>query len=200
VSKTPIQRLFFDIETSPCIGLFWRPGYNLTVSHENVLREPAIICIAWKWAGRKRIHHLTWDSNQNDKQMLTQFIKVMHTADEIVAHCGDNFDIPWLRARCLKHRIPMAPTFVSIDTLKEAKSKFRFPSNRLDYIAQYLEIGKKVHTEFELWKRVMSGEKAALREMVWQLHGRMPRVWECEYHNPPSPGDCFWLQEDPIPV
>jgi DNA polymerase III epsilon subunit-like protein len=99
--------------------------------------------------------------------MLQEFIQVMNQADEIVAHNGDRFDITWLRTRCLFHGIPMVPDYVSIDTLKLARGKFRFNSNRLDYIAQYLGLGGKIHAEYDLWKQiVLNKDAAALRKMV----------------------------------
>jgi uncharacterized protein YprB with RNaseH-like and TPR domain len=165
--RTSIKRLFFDIETSPNVGLFWQPGYKLTLSYENIIKERAIICVAWKWLGRRNVQCLTWDKNQNDKALLEQFTKVMHSADEIVTHNGDRFDTPWLRTRCLKHGIPMSPSFVSIDTLQAARRRFNFNSNRLDYIAQFLDLGKKRPTGFDLWKSVvLDHSPEALKKMV----------------------------------
>jgi len=70
-----IKRLFFDIETSPNIGLFWTAGYKLNIGHDNIIKERAIICICYKWAGEKEVHSLTWDNKQNDKSLLEKFVK-----------------------------------------------------------------------------------------------------------------------------
>jgi len=162
-----IKRLFFDIETSPNIGLFWAAGYKQQISYENIIKERAIICVCYKWAGEKEIHSLTWDNNQNDKKLLEKFIKIVNEADELVGHNGDKFDLPWIRTRCLFHRIPVFPNYSTLDTLKNARSKFRFNSNRLDYIAKFLGIGQKTHTEYNLWKRiVLNKDKKALEYMV----------------------------------
>lgn len=160
------RRLFFDIETSPCILLAWGPGFKLSIPHENIVRERAIICIAWKWEDSKVVRCETWDKHQNDKAMLKQFVGVMHQADEIVGHNSDRFDTPWIRTRCLYHGIPMSPEFVSIDTLKAARSKFRFNSNRLDYLARFLLGDQKRPTGFDLWKRILlDKDPVALRKM-----------------------------------
>ena len=50
-----IKRLFFDIETSPNIGLFWTAGYKLNISPDSIIKERAIICICYKWAGDDKI-------------------------------------------------------------------------------------------------------------------------------------------------
>jgi uncharacterized protein YprB with RNaseH-like and TPR domain len=162
-----VKRLFFDIETSPNIGLFWSAGYKQTISPESIIRERAIICIAYKWADEKTTHFLAWDANQNDKKMLESFVKIANEADELVGHNGDKFDLAWIRTRCLFHRISMFPNYGTIDTLKYARSKFRFNSNKLDYIAQFLGLGKKIHTGYDLWKKiVLDKDKKSLEHMV----------------------------------
>jgi DNA polymerase elongation subunit (family B) len=167
-----IKRLFFDIETSPNIGLFWTSGYKLNIGPESIIKERAIICVCYKWEGEKEIYSLTWDGNQNDKKLLEKFIKVVNEADEIVGHNGDRFDLPWIRTRCLYHRIPVFPTYTTLDTLKNARSKFKFNSNKLDYIAKFLGIGQKIHTGYDLWKKiVLEKDKKALDEMVRYCKG-----------------------------
>jgi predicted PolB exonuclease-like 3'-5' exonuclease len=162
-----MRRLFFDIETSPNLVWSWRTGRKINISHDSIYQERAIICIAYKWAGEKKVHSLKWDSKQNDKAMLKKFVKVLDSATEICGHNGDNFDLKWVRTRCLYHGIPMAPDYVSQDTLKLAKSKFLFNSNRLDYIADYLGYGKKKPTGFKLWTDIV-GKKCpkAMKTMI----------------------------------
>jgi hypothetical protein len=46
------------------------------------------------------------------------------------------------------------------------KANFLFPSNKLDYVAQKLDVGAKVkHSGFKLWIRCMAGDKKAWKEM-----------------------------------
>lgn len=150
-----IKRLFFDIEVSPNIGFFWNPGYKLNISYENIIKERAIICICYKWEGEKKTHYLKWDKKQSDKTMLKQFIEEANKADELVGHNGDKFDLSWIRTRCLFHEIDLFPNYTTIDTLKIARGKFRFNSNRLDYIGKFLGLGQKLHTGFDLWKNIV---------------------------------------------
>lgn len=161
------KRLFFDIETSPNIGLFWSAGYKQNISYENIIKERAIICICYKWAGEKQVHYLKWDENQDDKKMLEDFIKIANEADELVGHNGDKYDLPWIRTRCLFHNISMFPNYSTIDTLKQARAKFRFNSNKLDYIAKFLGIGSKINTSFNLWKDiVLNKDKKSMDMMI----------------------------------
>jgi uncharacterized protein YprB with RNaseH-like and TPR domain len=160
------RRLFFDIETSLQEAVVWGTGKQY-VGPDNITRTHGIVCVAWKWEASKHTRCLTWDENLCDKAMLTEFVDVMHSADEIVGHNDDRFDTPWIRTRCLLHGIPMSPDFISIDTLKASRSKFRFPmGNRLDSIARFLELGRKLPTGLDLWKSVLAGDAASLRKMV----------------------------------
>lgn len=165
---TKKRRLFFDIETSFNIGWFWRAGWNQTIGSEQIIEERKIICISWKWADEDEVHNLTWDKKQSDKSMLKRFMKVMAKADEVIAHNGDRFDIKWLRTRCLFHRISAFPHYHSLDTLKVAKGGFNFNSNKLDYIAKFLNVGEKMDTGgIDLWKNViLNNDREALQNMV----------------------------------
>lgn len=170
--ENKFKRLFFDIETSPNVCYSWRIGYNINLAPHDIIQERRIICISYKWENENKIHSLTWDSNQCDKKMLQDFIKVMNQADEIVAHNGDRFDEKWIRTRCIYHRIPAFPKYKSLDTLKKAKYGFNFNSNRLDYIAKFLGVGAKVeHSGFKMWAEVMNNDKQALKEMVNYCEG-----------------------------
>jgi DNA polymerase elongation subunit (family B) len=164
---TQLKRLIFDCEVSPNIGFFWNPGHKINISYENIIKERAIICICYKWQGDKKTHSLQWDSKQDDKKMLKEFIKVANTADELVGHNGDKFDLAWIRTRCLYHKIDMFPSYTTVDTLKVARGKFRFNSNRLDYIGKFLGIGQKLHTGFDLWKNIALNDcERSMNKMV----------------------------------
>lgn len=165
--RTQRRRLYFDIEVSPNIGMFWEAGFKKSIGHENIIKERAIICICYKWEDDKEVQSLHWDSKQSDKTLLEKFIKIANQADELVAHNGDRFDLSWIRTRCLYHRIPMFPNYITIDTLKISRSKFKFNSNKLDYIAKFLGVGAKIKTEFSLWSNILlHKDKAAMEKMI----------------------------------
>ena len=162
-----IKRLFFDIETSPMIAYTWRIGWKLNIGTDNIIEDWKIICISYKWQHEDKVRNFRWDKNKCDKQMLIDFIAVMNSADECIAHNGDRFDVKKIRTRCIFHRIPMFPSYKTLDTLKKAKSGFNFNSNRLDYIAKFLGVGAKlVHEGFQMWVKCMQGDKQALDAMV----------------------------------
>lgn len=165
--RTNRKRLFFDIEVSANIGLFWQSGFKLNVGPESIIKERAIICICYKWEDSKEVHSLEWDSKQCDKKLLSKFVEIANSADELIGHNGDRFDLSWIRTRCLFHRIQMFPKYVTIDTLKISRSKFKFNSNKLDYIAKFLGVGQKIKTDYGMWKDIMLNKcKVSMAKMV----------------------------------
>jgi hypothetical protein len=161
------DRVVFDIEVSPAIYWLWKGGYGINVPTGNLVKEPAVICISYQWEGEEEIHTLKWDKKQNDKAMLKSFIPIMQEAGTIIGHNSDNFDIKWLRTRCLFHRLPMPPEFVTIDTWKQAKKYFRFQGNGLKYIAKFLGLEGKIEPPSGLWQKVVfDKDKQAMLDMI----------------------------------
>ena len=167
--ETKRRRLIFDIETCPNVGLFWRSGHEISVSHVNITEERRIVCICYKWVGDKKVSYLTWDANKDDKRMLERFLKVLDKADEAIAHNGDRFDIRWIRGRCLKHGLPMPPRIATIDTFKEA-NKFDLNSRSLAYIANFLGLTKKTkNLTMPEYEELMHGKRNRSRTLLKQM-------------------------------
>ena len=166
VVNRPKKRLFFDLEVSANIVFSWRIGRDVSLSPDDIIKERAIICACYKWEGDDKVYSLEWNKG-DDKDLLLKFSKVINSADEVITQNGDAFDIKWLRARCIYHDIPVSPKFNSIDTLKMARSGFKFNSNKLDYMGQYLNLGKKIKTDYGLWKDIMlNNSRTAMDKMV----------------------------------
>lgn len=160
-------RLFYDIETSPNIVLSWRVGNKVNLPHDNILEERKIICISWKWENDDKVFSLTWDENQCDKDIVAQFVEVLHQADETIGHNSDHFDIKWIRTRALFHGIPVSPNIKQVDTLKMARKMFYLNSNRLDYISKFLGNEGKISTEYGMWKKILlNNDRKVLKDMV----------------------------------
>ena len=167
--------LFYDLET----------GFNLAtifslhhpekyIPYKAIRKERYIICGSWKWQGQKRVNAVSvlddpsrFDiSPTDDYEVVAKLHSILSTADAIVAHYGDNFDIKFFNTRALYHGFSPIPSVIQIDTCKMAKQKFLFNSNALDYLGQFLGIGKKITTHFQLWLDCFNGKKKAIRGMV----------------------------------
>lgn len=160
--------LLWDIETLPNIVTSWGLWVNGMLDPDNIIQERSILCASWKWLGEKEVHSVHIDPKwpHGDYAIVHKLHEVVSSADAIVHHHGDRFDMPWLRARVAYHGLHPIPPVIQIDTKKIAKSAFYFNSNKLDYLAKFLGVGKKIKTEFGLWKRCMAGDEIAIQRMV----------------------------------
>jgi len=157
--------LFWDIETSPIITNTWNL-YPEVISHDSIVRDWSIICGCWKFLGDKKVQSTQITKPGNDYAVTKKLRDVVASADIIVHHYGDAFDLKKLNARIIYHGIEPLPNVVTVDTKKMAKKVAAFSSNRLDYLSKYFFGVGKVHVDYELWLKVMKGNKAALKEMV----------------------------------
>jgi len=167
--KIPIRRLFFDIETGYYelkVRAWQLKNFNKYFKHEDIQKEKQIICISYKWQYDDKVHTLDW--RMGEKEMLKEFVKILGDADEIVAHNGDRFDLPFIRTRCLAHGVLMFPTYRSLDTLKKSRGNFLFASNKLDYLGQFTGVGgKREHEGFEMWVKIVEeNDTEALENMI----------------------------------
>lgn len=177
-----IKRLIWDIETSPNIGFFWRAGYDQNIGPDNIIHERKVICIAYKWEGEKKVHVLRWDNNQDDKAMLEAFLPIANEADELVAHYGDKFDLPWFKTRCLFHGLEPLPQYKTVDTKAWASKYFYFNSNKLDYLGGFLGFGHKIKTEFDLWKDIVLKKCPKALDRMCKYCARDVDLLEQVYH------------------
>lgn len=166
-SPRKIKRLFYDIETSYNIVKSWKIGYNIILNPEHIIQERAIICMCYKWEGEDTVHSICWDDG-DDYAIVEKFIELALQADELVGHNADQYDAKFLMTRAIKHGLQGLPKYNSYDTLEKAKKYFMFNSNKLDYIAQYLGLGKKMgHEGLGMWdKIILDKDPVALQTMV----------------------------------
>lgn len=158
--------ILYDIETSLSVlsgHSLWNP-----IPHTGVLKDWYVICVCWKVLGEKTIHHVVVDKKDyaNDYKLIKKFRDVLLDADIIVGHNADKFDLKKLQTRMLIHGMEPLPKIPSVDTLKIAKKEFSFLSNRLDYIAQTLKVGKKLDNPRGLWDSALQGDMKAINQMV----------------------------------
>lgn len=156
--------LFLDIETSPNTAHVWGL-FKQTVSISQLLESSYVLCWAAKWYDSDEI---LFDSlyHSTKKQMLRRVYKLLEEADVVVHYNGTKFDIPTLNKEFLLQNITPPSPYKQVDLLKVARNQFKFPSNKLDYVAQALGLGKKhKHEGHELWVKCMNGDSQAWETM-----------------------------------
>lgn len=156
--------LLLDIETSPNTAHVWGL-WQQNVSINQLMESSYVLCYAAKWLNSDE---MLFDSVQQSKPkaMLKGIHGLLNEADAVVHYNGTKFDIPTLNKEFLLHRYAPPSPYKQIDLLRVARSQFRFPSNKLDYVAQRLGLGKKTHHEgHELWVKCMNGDDSAWKVM-----------------------------------
>jgi hypothetical protein len=156
--------LLLDIESSPNTAHVWGL-WQQNVSINQLMESSYVLCYAAKWLGDKEV---VFDSvhQSKPKTMLKGIHGLLNDADAVVHYNGTKFDIPTLNKEFLLHSFNPPSPYKQIDLLRVVRSNFRFPSNKLDYVAQRLNLGKKhEHEGHELWVKCMNGDKDAWKRM-----------------------------------
>ena len=156
--------LLLDIESSPNTAHVWGL-WQQNVSINQLMESSYVLCYAAKWYGEKDV---IFDSvhQSRPKTMLKGIHGLLNDADAVVHYNGTKFDIPTLNKEFLLHSFNPPSPYKQIDLLRVVRSNFRFPSNKLDYVAQRLNLGKKhEHEGHELWVKCMNGDKDAWKRM-----------------------------------
>ena len=156
--------LLLDIESSPNTAHVWGL-WQQNVSINQLMESSYVLCYAAKWLGDDKIY---FDSVQKSKpkKMLKGIHVLLDEADAVVHYNGTKFDIPTLNKEFILHRYNPPSPYKQIDLLRVVRSNFRFPSNKLDYVAQRLGLGKKhEHEGHDLWVKCMNGDRDAWKRM-----------------------------------
>ena len=155
--------LVLDIETKPNLAYVWDYYEQNVISVE---KERKLLCVSYKWLSKRKITTISL-SEMREKQMLRKIHEVMNEADIIVGHNSDRFDLRMLNSFFIHNGLKSPHPYRTVDTLKIARQKFRFNSNKLNDIAEYLHIGHKVETGgFKLWLGCINGDPSSWKRMI----------------------------------
>jgi hypothetical protein len=156
--------LIIDIETSPNLAHVWSL-WNVNVGLNQLLESGEVICFAAKWYGAKKTMFFS-TYHDGKEQMVQAAHDLLSEADIVVHYNGKRFDIPHLNREFLEAGLEPPAPYAQVDLYQTAKSKFRFPSNKLDYIAQTLDIGAKTsHAGHTLWLDCLNDKPKAWKTM-----------------------------------
>jgi DNA polymerase elongation subunit (family B) len=156
--------LVLDIETSPHTGFHWGL-WQQNISLNQLIDASTVLCWAAKWVGEKKVHFASIMESSHRK-MIKDVHKLVDEADAVITYNGKRFDMPTLNREFLLQGLNPPSPYKDIDLLNTARGKFKFASNKLDYIAQELGIGQKTsHQGMPLWIECMSKNPKAWKLM-----------------------------------
>jgi len=169
-TSTSPRILLFDLETAPNLAYVWGHYDQNVIEH---VQESYILSVAYKWLGEDKVYVKALPDYKGykpekecDRELCKDLWKLFDEASIVIAHNGDAFDIKKANTRFVYNGLPPYSDFRSIDTLKIAKKVFKFNSNKLDDLGNFLGIGRKAQTGgFATWRGCLSGDSKAWKTM-----------------------------------
>lgn len=164
--------LVIDIETRPLVVYSWGLWDQNHGIHQ-IIDEGGTMCFAAKWYGdHPRKMTFRSEHEHGHDEMISEAWDLLDKADIVIGYNHDRFDIPELSRQFVVAGMPPPSPHKSIDLLKVARRRFRFPSNKLDWVSRELGIGQKVeHEGWKLWERCLAGDDVAHRKMAKYCKG-----------------------------
>jgi len=161
--------LAWDIELTPLTVYSWSLWPNF-IPIQQIEKPQEVMCFGARWYGKNQVvfkstHH------HGKQEMLEAIHALLDEADAVLSWNGAGFDTKHMNREFIEAGMNPPSPYIEIDLMKVAKKKFKFPSNKLDYVSQALEVGQKVqHEGFQLWLDCMAGSASAWKKMkAYQL-------------------------------
>jgi uncharacterized protein YprB with RNaseH-like and TPR domain len=139
--------------------------FNQNIGINQLMESQEMICFACKWLGEEEVFF--YSAHHDGKAVMVQKAwDFLNEADAVLHYNGKGYDIPHLnREFLLAGMTPPAP-FAQIDLYLAVKKRFRFTSNKLDYVSQAMGFeGKVQHEGHWLWVKCMAGDVEAWEKM-----------------------------------
>jgi DNA polymerase elongation subunit (family B) len=172
IYRTTANILYIDIEVSK--SLYFNYGAKVYSNYLNVsdlYREKYIICWAASYVGSKTVWSECVTPKEarkwKDARILPRLRELMDSADIIAGHNVDAFDIKHINAQLLLSGLEPVIGKKTLDTLKIARQRFKFESNKLDYISQKLGLRPKDNITNDDWLDIVkTGSEKTLAKVL----------------------------------
>lgn len=157
--------LLLDIETAPNVVMSWGL-FKQNIAINQIMAPGYTLCWAAKWLGPNADIEFSSIKQDGEKKMLRRIHKLLDEADVVIHYNGKSFDVPTLNKEFVRHNMRPPSPYKQVDLLQVARQQFRFTSNKLDYVAQFLGLGMKIqHKGMDLWRDCMAGNADAWAKM-----------------------------------
>lgn len=156
--------LAIDLENSPNIAHVWGLWQN-NVSLNQLMSSAEVICFGARWLGEETTEFRSVFHDGKDT-MLQRAWALLNEADAVMGWNSKGFDMKHLNREFLEAGMNPPSPVIDLDLMLTVKQNFRFPSNKLDYVAQQLGLGSKVqHEGHTLWVKCMADDPEAWERM-----------------------------------
>lgn len=165
--RSPADILVFDIETLPGIRYFWEQGqkdYNI----DSIIQDWCVLSWSAKWLFEPEHTSMVLTPAEakahDDKRILKGIWDLLDKAGIVIVHNGQKFDVVKLNWRFIVHDMLPPSPYQVVDT-REHATKIKPTSKKLDWLAEKLGYGNKLHTGYGLWVSCSEGDKESLKKM-----------------------------------
>jgi hypothetical protein len=156
--------LFLDLETSPNLAHVWGL-WNQNIAISQLVSSTEVMCFGARWYDSNKVIFKS-SFHHGKEAMLKEMHRLLDEADVVVGWNSASFDTKHMMREFLEAGMLPPSPYKDLDLMRVVKARFRMPSNKLDYVAQLLNVGAKVkHSGFDLWLDCMAGKKKAWVEM-----------------------------------
>jgi len=162
-----MKKLFWDVETTTLdllISTYQLKNNQKYFNHKDIVRDWSMLGAAWAFDDGKPIAiSVSPQHPLDDKEVIKYLHGILSEADVLIGHNSDNFDIKKFNTRAISYGLPPLAPKVKIDTLKIARKHFKFTSNTLSYLCNFLGVSAK--DDAPNWKKCIEGDAEELRNM-----------------------------------
>lgn len=157
--------LILDIETAPTAAYVWQM-WDQNIAMNQIIKPGYILSYAAKWLGAFDIVCQSLATGTKE-EMLQGVHKLLTEADIVIHYNGKKFDIPTLNREFILMGMRPPAGYKQIDLLPIVRQQFKFPHNKLDYVARALNCGGKMkHAGFDMWVGCMKDDPASWEMMM----------------------------------
>ncbi len=156
--------LLIDIETS--LQLSYHFGqWGVNINPALTVEPTRMLCFAAKWLGEPGVRFASeWDDGRS--VMVEYAWQLLDEADAVVHYYGSRFDVPHLNREFFVAGMTPPSPFKQVDLKLAVSKRFKFDSNKLEFISRACGLeGKLKHEGAGLWRKVQEGDAAAQKRM-----------------------------------
>lgn len=164
--------LIIDIETAPVVAYVWGL-WNQNIAINQVKDDWYILCFGYMWLTDAEATVVSLpdykgytQGRAKEKYLAAALYEVLDEADIVVAHNARRFDVQRIMAKFLEYNLPEPAPFKIVDTLQIVRGNFNLTSAKLDFVAKFLDVGRKLeHVGMPLWIGCMNGDDDSWQQM-----------------------------------
>jgi len=133
--------ILYDLETSRTRVEGYGNRWDFKVV--KFIKQSELMCYSWKELGEKHVHFVSRYDFKTYHDFVQSLQELLDSADVTIAHNGGSFDDKMANRFFVTEGILPPKPRKTVDTKREAKRWFRFESNKLDDLGDFLGLGRK---------------------------------------------------------